>query len=218
MICQYLQSAPTGITPLSAEPTIYAEPARAELRRAQILTAAAHCFRTHGFHAASIAQLAKAAGMSVGHIYHYFENKEAIIAGIVAQDLDRMMTSSAELRSEPDVLAAVLDRVAAHLNDMLEPHSAGLKLEIVVEASRNERVADIVRGADAQGMASLVEVLRRIRRSDGHDDDDDAIVGMAEIIAAMIEGLMVRSLRNPALDRDRAIGLVRRIIVFLAKA
>jgi hypothetical protein len=112
----------------------------------------------------------------------------------------------------------IMRDVAAHLSDMLETRSAGLKLEIVVEASRNERVADIVRGADAQGMAILVEVLRRIRRSDGHDDDDATIVGMAEMIAATIEGVMVRSLRNPALDRDRAIALVRRIIVFLAKA
>ncbi len=201
---------------MSAETMIHALPVRAEMRRAQILVAAENCFRTHGFHGASIAQISKAAGMSVGHIYHYFANKEAIIAGIVGQDLDRMMTSSAALRAEPDLLAAMIERVAEHLHDTLDPHQAGLKLEIAVEASRNERVADIVRAADTQGMASLKELLRSVRRSHGHADDDADIAAMAEIIAAMIEGLMVRSIRNPGLDRAAAIRRVQRIIVLIA--
>jgi len=51
-----------------------------DARRAQIRAAAGECFRQHGFHGTSIAQISKRAGMSTGHIYHYFENKEAIIA------------------------------------------------------------------------------------------------------------------------------------------
>lgn len=201
---------------MPSETMIHADPMRAELRCTQILVAAATCFRTHGFHGASIAQISKAAGMSVGHIYHYFENKEAIIAGIVAQDLDRMMASSAALRAEPDLLAGMIERVAEHLHDMLDPHHAGLKLEITAEASRNERVADIVRAADAQGMANLTDLLRSIRCGRGHAADDSEIAGMAEIIAAMIEGLMVRSIRNPGIDREAAIRMVQRIIVLLA--
>ena len=44
---------------------------RADARRAQIRAAAAECFRLHGFHGSSIAQISKRAGMSTGHIYHY---------------------------------------------------------------------------------------------------------------------------------------------------
>ena len=56
-----------------------------------MLDAAAICFRNHGFHGASMAQISKTAGMSPGHIYHYFDNKEAIIAAIVERDMEEMM-------------------------------------------------------------------------------------------------------------------------------
>ena len=80
------------------------EASRAAARRQQILNAAAQCFREHGFHGASIAQISKTAGMSPGHIYHYSENKEAIIAAIVAQDLEGLLTLTAELLNSPEQL------------------------------------------------------------------------------------------------------------------
>jgi AcrR family transcriptional regulator len=201
---------------MNAVTRLPAEHPRAGVRRAQILAAAAACFRSHGFHGASIAAISTAAGMSAGHIYHYFENKEAIIAGIVAQDLAHVLDMSAQLRSSPDVLAAVLDAVADGVQRAVDPDAAGLKLEIVAEASRNERVARTIRAADEQGMASLIETLRSIRRTRGHDDDDTALAGMAEVIAAVFDGLTVRSIRNPALDCEAAIRLIQRIIAAFA--
>jgi AcrR family transcriptional regulator len=193
-----------------------AEHPRAGARRAQILAAAADCFRSHGFHGASIASISAAAGMSAGHIYHYFENKEAIIAGIVAQDLDRALDITAQLRSSPDVLDAVLGAVAGGVDRSLNAEAAAFKVEIAAEASRNERVAAIVRAADEQGLASLVETLRSMRRARGHRDDDAALAGMAEVVAALFDGLTVRGIRNPGLDRDGVARLIRRIIASFA--
>lgn len=183
----------------SSDPT---EQSRAESRRAQILAAAVDCFRRHGFHGASISQISKSAGMSAGHIYHYFENKEAIIAAIVARDVEEIVTLTAEMRSACNVKEAMLARVAEGVADNLEPATAGLKLEIVAEASRNPRVAQIVREADRTCRASLALTLRDMRRANGHEDEDASIDAMVEVLAAMFEGLMLRSVRNPDLDRD----------------
>ncbi len=56
------------------------------LRRHQILDAATQVFAAKGFHRATIKDVAKAAGVADGTIYNYFENKSALILGI----LDRL--------------------------------------------------------------------------------------------------------------------------------
>ncbi len=55
-------------------------------RRNQILDAATRVFAEKGFHPATIKDVAKAAGVADGTIYNYFENKTALIIGI----LDRL--------------------------------------------------------------------------------------------------------------------------------
>ena len=182
-----------------------AAPPRAELRREQILAAAADCFRNHGFHGASIAQISKAAGMSAGHIYHYFENKEAIIAAIVARDLERLLALTAELRSACNVLEAMIERAAEGVAESLDPETAGLKVEIVAEAARNPHIAEVVRAADRTCLASLIETVRHVRREAGHADDEAHLTALAEGVAVMFEGLLMRAIRNPGLDRARVV-------------
>lgn len=185
---------------------------RAEARRAQILDAAADCFRRHGFHGASIAQISKAAGMSAGHIYHYFENKEAIIAAIVARDLENVLTLTAEMRSACNVREAMLARVAQGVETNLDPCTAAINLEVVAEASRNPRVADIVRSADRICRNSLALTLRDMRQAAGHADDDATIDAMVEVLAAMFDGLLSRSIRNPDLDRVTVVRLFQEVV------
>ena len=55
---------------------------KAAQRCEEILDAAIRCFREKGFHAASMSSIAKAFGMSAGHIYNYFDSKEDIIEAI----------------------------------------------------------------------------------------------------------------------------------------
>src|SRR5476649_352040 len=57
--------------------------ARISARRDQIIAAARLCFRKHGFHGAGMAEIAKTSQLSVGQIYRYFANKDAIIEEIV---------------------------------------------------------------------------------------------------------------------------------------
>ncbi len=62
----------------------------AAARRAQILDAATKVFAEKGFHNATIKDVAKAAGIADGTIYNYFENKTALLLGI----LDRLNESA----------------------------------------------------------------------------------------------------------------------------
>lgn len=191
---------------------------RAEARRQQILCAAAHCFREHGFHGASIAQISRAAGMSAGHIYHYFDNKESIIAAIVAQDLEHLLLLTARLCAADDVHQAVIDHVGEGVAQQLEPSGATLKLEIVAEAARNPRIAEIVRQADAVCRNSLTETVRAIRLAAGHNDDAGTLAGLVEVIATLFDGMIMRAVRNPELDPRALTHNVQTILTGLLKA
>jgi AcrR family transcriptional regulator len=199
-------------TPMPDDGCAPSECKRAAARRAQILDAAAECFRSYGFHGASIARISQSAGMSAGHIYHYFENKEAIIAAIVQRDLDRAVMTWAELRASCDVRETMISLSSAGVIDMMDAAAAKLRLEIVAEATRNPEVACIVRAADCCCMANLIQTLRIVRQAGGKHDDETTLIEMAEIVAAMFDGLMVRTIRNPMLDHQRMAAMVQRVM------
>ncbi len=182
--------------------TVAAYCSRADARRTQILDAAEDCVREYGFHRASISKISQACGMGAGHIYHYFANKEAIVAAIVARELERVLMLTAEVQAAEDMLEALALRTESGVLLNLDPQAAGLKLEIVAEASRNPAIAKIVRAADSQRSAGLEETLKALRQAHGLADDAATITTIAEVIAALFEGLMVRAIRNPAADRE----------------
>lgn len=87
-----------------------------EERKAQILAAAAKVFANKGFERATIADIAKQAGIAEGSIYNYFKNKEDLLISLPQRFLRVALGSAAEqlLRAEgtappPEMM---LDRLA----------------------------------------------------------------------------------------------------------
>ncbi|GCE11328.1 TetR/AcrR family transcriptional regulator [Tengunoibacter tsumagoiensis] len=56
-----------------------------EDRREQILDAALRVFAHKGFHRATNKDIAREAGITAGLIYHYFDNKEAVLTSLVEE-------------------------------------------------------------------------------------------------------------------------------------
>lgn len=56
-----------------------------EAARERLLTAARVAFARDGFHAASLNDLLREAGVSKGSFYHHFEDKEALFAAVLRQ-------------------------------------------------------------------------------------------------------------------------------------
>ncbi len=65
------------------------DPVKYEEKRRDILQAAMQCFVRDGFRGASISDICAAAGISPGHLYHYFPGKEAIIGAMAETRLGR---------------------------------------------------------------------------------------------------------------------------------
>lgn len=75
-------------------------------RRTHILQAAAHVFAEKGFKAATIKDVARAAGMGDGTLYYHFENKHALLLGLlehltynVQQNINPLDIQDLDLRS-----------------------------------------------------------------------------------------------------------------------
>jgi TetR/AcrR family transcriptional repressor of uid operon len=186
-----------------------ATPLRNPARRDQILSAAMKCFRENGFHASSMAELAKQAGMSVGHIYHYFENKDAIIEAIVDRDMEEVRGVLDEFSRADDVVVAIMDRLEEAVERHVDRDWAALRLEVLAEAARNPRIAAKLHAADAAARNRLTQVLSGQLASLGAREVADRV----EAICATFEGLTVRAVHNPDLDRKavvRTTGLVLR--------
>ncbi|WP_067504842.1 TetR/AcrR family transcriptional regulator [Actinoplanes sp. TFC3] len=61
---------------------------RAELTRDRILNAAAHIFTEYGYAAGTTNRIAERARVSIGSLYQYFPNKDAILAELVLNHID----------------------------------------------------------------------------------------------------------------------------------
>jgi len=173
--------------------------ARAEHRRRQVLEAAEQCFRRRGFHGASMADISKAAGMSAGHIYNYFDNKEAIIAAFVQCKVERVSAIMRDLDSHADPLQALLDGMDEYVRKAVEDDDHKIPLEIFAEAARNPAIHAMLCAADEHTRGQFQDVVCRARERRGLSVDRAVIGGRVAALIAMFEGLHLRVLQHPQL-------------------
>lgn len=172
-----------------------ADPDNTELRRRQILDAALACFRQKGFAGASIGDICKAAGMSPGHLYHYFGSKDDIVTAIAAQDRAQATRTLNELGQQGPLVDAVLCALDPEVELGDYGIDGSLAFDVFAEATRNPRVAQAVSSLYREvntGLAALImreQAEKRIPQSiDPH--------GSALAITALVEGLGVVGLSH----------------------
>lgn len=172
-------------------------------RRQQVLDAAADCFRRRGFHAASMAEIAKTAGMSPGHIYNLFENKDEIIEAIVERDCAEIVQRIGELQQEGDVLQAMLRETEKAIDEHSQVADAALELEVLAEASRNPRLAAVMHAKQALVHDKALGLIRQTLGPAAAEVPASEIEGRALLLAALFNGLTALSVRLP--DQARRI-------------
>jgi len=181
-----------------------------EERRQQIVDAASACVRRAGFHGASMAEIAHAAGLSVGQIYRYFENKEAIVAAIVARDMAEMRDKFSELQNSSEPLRdAIINGCVQAMDEQYELERSALMLEVLAEAARNPRVAAIVQAADIEERALAHDLLRKVLPANCGERE---LAARGEVLSMLFDGMAMRGVNNPAGDRE-AIRKVLRVVL-----
>ncbi|MFE4857619.1 TetR/AcrR family transcriptional regulator [Streptomyces sp. NPDC056670] len=74
---------------------------RAELTRQRILDAAARVFAEHGYAAGTTNRIAERARVSIGSLYQYYPNKDAILVELLTRHLDAGMAALSRHQDEP---------------------------------------------------------------------------------------------------------------------
>jgi len=188
------------------------DPMLAQSRRLQVLDAASDCFRRRGYHGAGMAEISKTAGMSPGHIYNYFDSKDAIIDAIIERDMEEMFSVfNGFLQAEGPLLDVMLDGCEDGVDKHLDVEKGALKLEMISEAARNDKVALSLQATDVEARRLMKQLLRR----DGslvRDLPDVELDSRVSVMFALFGGLMIRRVLNPQLDRDTVLIALKPVI------
>ncbi len=171
----------------------------AAARREEILSAAAQCFSRNGFHATSISKISAAAGMSAGHIYHFFPNKEAIVIGIVERWVLEWSHLLERFESD-DINAEFTTRILAALDKRTRPEFVSIWHEVLAETAHNPNVSLYVREIDKATRERVMELIAAVRKARGVKTSTPLDV-LADLALALFEGLSNRVILHPELDK-----------------
>src|SRR5437764_13854949 len=127
-------------------------------RRCQILDAALVCFAKRGFHQTSMHDIRAEAGISVGLIYRYFENKEAVISAMADRHKREISEVLQRAKHARTLLESLEILFTAHCCEEESPVVSAFVVDLYSEASRNPQVADLVRDVLQTAMAGVTEL------------------------------------------------------------
>ncbi|WP_249010286.1 TetR/AcrR family transcriptional regulator [Conexibacter sp. DBS9H8] len=158
-------------------------------RRRQILDAAIRVFADQGFHTCRVSDIADAAGVAYGLVYHYFTSKEQILDTLFLERWDVMLDAIAEADASDLRARTKLATVAAFILESYG-HDPALMKVIIVE---------VTRAANSFGRTHREKI-------------EQAFAGVASIVDAGRRAGEFRSGIDPTLAAQAFFGLVEQVL------
>ena len=197
MLSDVRNTSPAAATP--ATPARTPRPAKDEVR-ARVLRAAGQVFAERGFSAASLDQVAAAAGFTKGAVYSNFDSKDelflALMADTVSRRVDAVETALQGTTDLPGALAAV----GAELSSR-EATWHLLFLEYWQRAVRDPGVRAGFVGFRRELRTRITEVVERFLAEHPVRTGWDA-GSLTVVLIALTHGLAVEALPDPAAVPD----------------
>ena len=185
---------------------------RAQARRQQVLTAAEECFLQRGFHHASMAEISRAAGMSAGHIYNYFESKEEIIAAIVAQHIDANLAVFDQRPGTGAGVVQVLHQIAhCRVDEFSSRQKAALMFDILAEAARSQGMAEVVHEFEAHAQERMLGLCNAYVDTIPQSE----LEWRLDVLRMMFNGLALKVVCEVEYNQEKAYQMICRVIDML---
>jgi AcrR family transcriptional regulator len=129
------------MTDSSVSPRKYARQERSRRTVERILDAAARIFHEQGYAGATTNDIADEADVSIGSLYQYFPNKEAVLLALTSRHIKATTSGLAELLSEQRLEAGVDAILRTVIDFLLAQHELDdLHLLVMHEAPRTRAI------------------------------------------------------------------------------
>ncbi len=193
--------APANLTPAAGE------------RSLEILASLRQVFVEKGFDGASMQDLARAAGMSVGNFYRYFPSKAAIIQSMCGMDMSEIQKDFTDVQEADDPLSCLRDRIMVHFSE--ESLKDGqLWAEVTAASIRKPEICAVAREMEETITTFLTAVFASVTRR-SLEDARSRYEGQCQLLIMLVKGVSTRTAQfgpaSPALNAQVA-GIVDRIL------
>ena len=148
------------------------ETERTRQKRGQILDAARTLFLSRGYARTSTEAVRREAGVSKETLYRYYRTKEELFADVLRrltlEHLHQPFRADEKLSPDADSkqLQKIVRRLAGEIIEtMMQPDYLALLRVVIAESDRFPHLGELFRKTvPEQGIASIVELLRRLRK------------------------------------------------------
>jgi AcrR family transcriptional regulator len=157
----------------------------------------------------SIGEIARAAGISKGLLYHYFPTKSDFVVAVLRASREEL-----ERRMAPDhsVSATVGERLDASIDAFLayvEDHAAGYLAIARARAGDDEAIRDVLSEGRRRRVSAMVEFAAALAAAPRAEVESPALEAAIEGWLSFCEGVVVRWLAGRELPREDVLHLVR---------
>ena len=165
--------------------------------RAELLAAAEQRIAERGFSDASLADIAGAAGVSKGAIYHHFQSKDELLLALLEQRFEERIAAVARIAVAPGAEATqrLVDEIPVDRRWTL------LFLEFVIRAAREDRFRVELRGRLDRLREHSARGIEAFLEREGIEPDLGA-EELALAVAALGNGLAIEALIDPGRSTD----------------
>ena len=181
--------------------------------RAALIAAGRRLFGEQGFAATSVDDLARAARVTTGALYHHFPTKTALFETVFEAIHGELMAASATAAGgasdEVDALARGFD---AFLDAVLEPDVQRI---LVTDAPAVLGLARFTELDEQYAVSAIVAALQAADEAGLHADDPETIARL--LLGALVRGsMLIAASADPAATRDSVSRAVRALLAGFA--
>ena len=177
-------------------------------RRTEILQTAASLIASSGLRT-SLQEIADAAGILPGSLYHHFESKEAILVELVRRyyaDLDRIGEIAHEKLDKPDSRSAAekIVELGSAIARCAVEHRAALQMSFYEAPSANQELVELLQNPPTAVQQAMLQTLRAGRWS-GYIRSDIDLPTLADRICQTMMHVGLDIIRHTAAADETAI-------------